>query len=79
MAIDMAELTELLPNSVIKDIIDFTDIELKDGRMSTRVTVGHILTDEEKSKMKSEKIIGIDCITHHRYAPEIKKSYFYVV
>ena len=33
MVIDMAELTELLPNSVIKDIIDFTDIELKDGRV----------------------------------------------
>ena len=79
MAIDMAELTGLLPNSVMKNIIDFADIELKDGRISTRITIGHILTDEEKSKMKSERIIGIDCTTHHKYAPEIKYSYFYVV
>lgn len=79
MAIDMAELTWLLPNSVMKNIIDFADIELKDGRISTRITVGHILTDEEKSKMKSERIIGIDCTTYHKYAPEIKYSYFYVV
>ena len=79
MAIGMTELTKLLPDSVMKDIIDFADIELKDGRMSTRMTVGHILTDEEKSKMKSERIFGIDCITHHKYAPEIKYSYFYVV
>lgn len=75
MAIDMAELTGLLPNSVMKNIIDFADIELKDGRISTRITVGHILT----SKMKSERIIGIDCTTYHKYAPEIKYSYFYVV
>lgn len=79
MAIGMTELTKLLPDSVMKNIIDFADIELKDGRISTRITVGHILTDEEKSKMKSERIIGIDCITHHKYAPEIKYSYFYVV
>ena len=79
MAIGMTELTKLLPDSVMKNIIDFADIELKDGRISTRITVGHILTDEEKSKMKSERIMGVDCITHHRCAPEIKYSYFYVV
>lgn len=79
MVVNITDLTELLPDSVMKDIIYDEDVELKDGRMSTRITVGHILTNEEKIKMKSKRILGVDCVCHHKYGPEIKHSYFYVV
>jgi len=29
--------------------------------------------------MSGEHFVGINCIAHYRYAPEIEKSYFYVV
>lgn len=68
-----------IPESVKKQIIDFTDVTLKDGRRAVRVTMDRLLTDDEKKKMNGKKILGLDCVCTYRYAPEIKKSYFYVV
>lgn len=76
---DITRLVELLPTSVKLEVIDFDDVRLKDGRDAVRVTVGHILTDEEKAEMKSKRFVGLDCVCHCRYAPEIRYSYFYVV
>lgn len=71
---------EYLPDSVKKDIVGFMDVRLKDGRFAIRVVSGHILTDEEKDTLKKHKdILGVDCVGHYQYAPEIKRSYFYVV
>lgn len=36
-------------------------------------------TQEEKDKMTSKRFVGLDCVGFYKYAPEIKKSYFYVV
>lgn len=77
MSID--RIIEALPSSVKTDIIDFTDVKMKTGKSGVRITLDHILTEAEKLQMKSKRIIGLDCIATYRYAPEIKKSYFYVV
>lgn len=75
---DITKLIELLPDSVKKDIVDFADVKLKTGKSAIRVTIDRLLKDEEKAKMKSKRFVGLDCVAHHRYAPEIRVSYFYV-
>ena len=76
---NITKLIELLPDSVKPDIADFVQVKMKDGKMGTRVLLDRLLTDTEKQAMKSKHFVGLDCVACHRYAPEIKKSYFYVV
>ena len=76
---NISKLIELLPNTVKKDIIDFSDVKMKSGKNGIRVTLDRLLTDTEKQQMNNKHFIGLDCIAVYRYAPEIKKSYFYVV
>lgn len=76
---NITKLIELLPDSVKPDIADFVQVKMKDGKMGTRVLLDRLLTDTEKQAMKSKHFVGLDCVVCHRYAPEIKKSYFYVV
>lgn len=76
---NIAKLIELLPDTVKQDIIDFTDVKMKTGKNGTRVTLDRLLTDTEKEQMNNKHFVGLDCIAAYRYAPEIKKSYFYVV
>lgn len=73
------KIIELLPDTVKCDIIDFTPVKLNDGRNAERITLDRLLTDNEKSMMKSKHIIGVECVASYRYAPELKKSYFYIV
>lgn len=76
---DITKLVELLPSSVKCDTIDFVTVKLKDGRIATRVLLDRLLTAEEKKSMKSRHFVGLDCVAYYHDAPEIKKSYFYVV
>lgn len=76
---DITSIIELLPDSVKRDIIDFNDVRMKTGAAGVRVTLDRRLTDTEKQKMQNKRILGLDCIASYRYAPEIKKSYFYVL
>ena len=76
---DITDLIQLLPETVQHDIIDFHDCKLKDGRDATRITLSRMLTTEEKSLMQGEHFVGINCIAHYKYSPEIEKSYFYFV
>lgn len=76
---DITSIIELLPETVKKDIIDFTDVKMKTGAAGIRVTLDRLLTETEKQKMQHKRIMGLDCIAAYRYAPEIKKSYFYIV
>ena len=76
---NISKLIELLPNTVKKDIIDFSDVRMKSGKNGIRVTLDRLLTDTEKQQMNNKHFVGLDCIAVYRYAPEIKKSYFYVV
>lgn len=76
---NISKLIELLPDTVKIDIIDFSDVKMKTGKNGIRVTLNRLLTDAEKQQMNNKHFVGLDCIAVHRYAPEIKKSYFYVV
>lgn len=76
---NVAELVELLPDSVKLDIIDFQTVKMKSGGVGTRVVLDRILTDTEKAQMASERFRGLDCVAQHKYAPEIKRSYFYII
>lgn len=76
---NIAKIIELLPDTVKKDIIDFSDVRMKDNKPGIRITIDRLLTDSEKANMQNKRIKGLDCITSYRYAPEIKKSYFYIV
>lgn len=76
---NITKIIELLPDSVKSNIIDFQDVKMKSGGNGTRVVLDRVLTDIEKHKMKNNHIIGIDCIAVNKYAPELKRSYFYIV
>lgn len=77
---NITSLIELLPESVKLDTMNFEDVMLKDGRPAMRVTMCRLLTEEEKTVMSGKKhFLGLHLITRHKYAPEIRKSYFYVV
>ena len=77
---DIKNVVDLLPESVKLDTTNFEDVMLKDGRPAMRVTMCRLLTEEEKAVMSGKKhFLGLHLITHHKYAPEIRKSYFYVV
>lgn len=80
---DITKMIETLPNSVKLDVIDFNDVKMHvNGKKHNgiRVLLDRLLTDDEKEEMKSNKhILGINSIATYRYAPEIKKSYFYVI
>ena len=73
------ELVVLLPDSVKLDVVDFQTVKMKDGGIGTRVVLDRILTDAEKAQMVSERFRGLNCVAQHKYAPEIKRSYFYIV
>ena len=75
---DITSIFDLVPETVKKDIIDFNDVMLKTGKAAIRVTLDRLLTETEKQKMQHKRILGLDCIAVYRYAPEIKKSYFYI-
>lgn len=72
-------LIEMLPDSVKLDVVDFQTVKMKDGGVGTRVVLDRILTDAEKAQMVGERFRGLDCVARHKYAPEIKRSYFYIV
>ena len=74
---NITKLIELLPDSVKPDVLDFAQVKMKDGKIGTRVLLDRLLTDAEKQAMKNNYFVGLDCVACYRYAPEIKKSYFY--
>lgn len=77
---NITKMIELIPASVKADIVDFTTVKMKTGQYGERVTLDRLLTEEEKQAMKKSKhIVGVDCIAVYKYAPEIQKSYFYVI
>ena len=74
------KLIAYIPSSVKNSVVDFHNVTMKTGKPGLRVTLDRILTDEEKASMKKNKHLqGVDLVCRHRYAPEIVRSYFYVV
>lgn len=82
--LDLTQVVDLLPDSVKMDIIDFKDVRKLNGTcIATRVLLDRLLTDDEKKILSSgrckKRILGVDGVAQYRSAPEIKKSYFYVL
>ncbi len=79
---NVAKLIERVPDSVKADIcgIEFGQVTYNGERIYCfRVTVDRLLTDDEKTEMKRKRsIFGTDRTYHLAYAPEIKKSLFYI-
>lgn len=79
---DFYKLLELIPDSIKCDILDFENVRLKDGKDGFRVTMDRLLTESEKQALSHKarnRLLGVDCVAHYKYAPEIQKSYFYLV
>lgn len=78
---DITNLIDKVPESIVTDVMDFNDVRLKGGRDALRVTVDRLLNaDEQKQLAKTKGIIyNTEMVCAYKYAPEIKKSYFYVV
>ena len=76
---DVVALIEMLPDTIKLDVVDFQTVKMKDGEVGIRVTLDRVLTDAEKAQMVSKHFKGLDCVAHHKYAPEIKRSYFYII
>ena len=73
------KLISTLPDSVKCDIVDIQDVKMRDGYTAIRITLDRLLTATEKEVMSIDMdIVGLDCTGHHQYAPELRKSYFYV-
>ena len=49
---NITKLIEKLPNSVKSDIIDFTTVKLKTGKIAIRILMDRILTEKEKIQLK---------------------------
>lgn len=75
---NIVELIDLLDDIGVS-IIDFADVKMKTGNSGVRVTLDRLLTDDEKRRIQSNHIVGLDCVTYYRYDPRIRYSYFYVV
>lgn len=81
------EMMDMLSEEIKEDIINFEEgrwegfkDESLNGKDAIRVTIGRFLTTEEKETMKKNPhFVGVYSVWQHRYAPEIKGSYFYVV
>lgn len=77
---NVTKMIAYIPSTVKSSVIDFSDVLMKSGKPGLRVTLDRLLTDEEKAAMKKNKHLqGVDLVCRHRYAPEIVRSYFYVV
>ncbi len=77
---DIKKVVDLLPESVKYDTMNFEDVMLKDGRLAMRVTMCRLLADDELATMRGKKhFLGLGLIARYAHAPEIRKSYFYVV
>lgn len=76
---DAVALIEMLPDTIKLDVVDFQTVKMKDGEVGIRIVLDRILTDAEKAQMVSGRFRGLDCVAQHKYAPEIKRSYFYIV
>lgn len=79
---NVAKLIERVPDSVKATVcnIECGQVTHNGKRIDCiRVTLDRLLTEDEKTEMKRKRsIFGTDRTYHLAYAPEIKKSLFYI-
>lgn len=77
---DLQTLLTVLPSSVKADIINIQDCKVKStGERCYRVTLSKVLSEIDKRYLEYSKHVVHIGIAQHKYAPEIKHSYFYIV
>lgn len=75
-----AKLIESIPPRIKNHMIEYQDVILKGGQSAMRVLLDCTLSPGQKALLQNNKhIIGLECVTQYKYAPEIKLSYFYMV
>lgn len=75
-----AKRIESLPPRIKSHVIEHQDVILKGGKPAMRVLLDCTLSPGQKALLQGNKhIIGLECVTQYKYAPEIKYSYFYMV
>lgn len=75
-----AKLIESLPPRIKDHVIEYQNGILKGGQSAMRVLLDCTLSPGQKALLQNNKhIIGLECVTQDKYAPEIKHSYFYMV
>lgn len=79
---DVYKLINNLPDEIKDKIISFDNgkLKTKDGMIDvTRVVFADEFSNEIIEKLKkNKKFVGVGSVATHKYAPEIKHSYFYV-
>lgn len=79
---DFYDILSVIPDRIRSDILDFENVTMRDGRQGFRVTMDRVLSEEEKrelSRKARKSLRGVDGIARYKWAPEIQKSYFYLV
>lgn len=77
----ISKLMETIPDGVKEKIVDFTDVIINiDGKKkpAIRVLLDGILPDAVEILKGKHLLYNEKMVAAHRYAPEIKKTYFYV-
>lgn len=77
----IAKLMEAIPDNVKEKIVDFTDVTINvEGKKKSavRVVLDGILPDAVEILTGKHLLYNEKMVAAHRYAPEIKKTYFYV-
>lgn len=77
----ISKLMETIPDGVKEKIVDFTDVIINiDGKKkpAIRVLLDGILPDAVEILTGKHLLYNEKMVAAHRYAPEIKKTYFYV-
>lgn len=77
---DVTKAIEYLPASVKLSVIDLKDVLMKNGKPGLRVTLDRLMADAEKEELRGcNHIVGVGLVAVHRCAPELQRSYFYVI
>lgn len=74
---DVKVLIERVPDDIKLHIDDFAQAHSSD-RSYWRVVLDCLLDETEVAKLKKVRGVAYVGICHYRYAPEIKKTYFYI-
>lgn len=80
--LDFYDILNMIPEKIQRDILDFENVTMSDGKQGFRVTMDRVLKEEEKQELARKarkRLRGVDGIARYKWNPEIQKSYFYLV
>ena len=75
---DIKVLIERVPDDLKLHIDDFAVARSSGGQSYWRVVLDCLLSEDESEKLRKIRGVAFVGTCHYRYAPEIKKTYFYI-